>query len=210
MNYELFMAEAIAEARRGGEEGEVPVGAVAVLDDAMIARDHDRILLQRDPTAHAVLLTLQATARKLESRRLTEVTIFTTHEPCAMCVGALVETEVFALVYAVPDEERERPAAPSSWPAARPCRTSCPWSPACARRRLGGWQPRRRPTPERPAGGRGSVHPLLDSAAERCPSGLRCRSRKAVCDEHRGFESHPLRHSHHPPPPHRRVRGEVA
>ena len=43
MNYELFMAEAIAEARRGGEEGEVPVGAVAVLDDAMIARDHDRI-----------------------------------------------------------------------------------------------------------------------------------------------------------------------
>ncbi len=88
MNYELFMAEAIAEARRGGEEGEVPVGAVAVLDDAMIARDHDRMTLQRDPTAHAVLLTLQATARKLESRRLSEVTIFTTHEPCAMCVGA--------------------------------------------------------------------------------------------------------------------------
>jgi tRNA(adenine34) deaminase len=106
MNYELFMAEAIAEARRGGEEGEVPVGAVAVLDDAMIARDHDRTLLQRDPTAHAVLLTLQATARKLESRRLAEVTIFTTHEPCAMCVGALLETEVFALVYAVPDEAR--------------------------------------------------------------------------------------------------------
>lgn len=104
MNYELFMAEAIAEARRGGEEGEVPVGAVAVLDDAMIARDHDRMTLQRDPTAHAVLLTLQATARKLESR-LSEVTIFTTHEPCAMCVGALVETGVFALVYAVPDEQ---------------------------------------------------------------------------------------------------------
>jgi tRNA(adenine34) deaminase len=106
MNYELFMAEAIAEARRGGEEGEVPVGAVAVLDDAMIARDHDRILLERDPTAHAVLLTLQATARKLESRRISEVTIFTTHEPCAMCVGALVETGVFALVFAVPDEGR--------------------------------------------------------------------------------------------------------
>ncbi|HEY8179189.1 MAG TPA: nucleoside deaminase [Candidatus Limnocylindria bacterium] len=106
MNYELFMAEAIAEARRGGEEGEVPVGAVAVLDDAMIARDHDRMTLQRDPTAHAVLLTLQATARKLEPRRLSEVSIFTTREPCAMCVGALVETGVFALVYAVPDEER--------------------------------------------------------------------------------------------------------
>jgi tRNA(adenine34) deaminase len=105
VNYELFMAEAIAEARRGGEEGEVPVGAVAVLDDAMIARDHDRMVLQRDPTAHAVLLTLQAAARKLESR-LAEVTIFTTHEPCAMCVGALVEAEVGALVYAVPDDRK--------------------------------------------------------------------------------------------------------
>ena len=105
MNYELFMAEAIAEARRGGEEGEVPVGAVAVLDDAMIARDHDRMLLQRDPTAHAVLLTLQAAARKLEQRRLSEVTIFTTHEPCAMCVGAMIEAQVGALVYAVPDEQ---------------------------------------------------------------------------------------------------------
>jgi tRNA(adenine34) deaminase len=106
MNYELFMAEAIAEARRGGEEGEAPVGAVAVLDDAMIARDHDRMLLQRDPTAHAVLLTLQATARKLETRRLSEVTIFTTHEPCAMCVGAMVEAQVHSLVFAVPDDVR--------------------------------------------------------------------------------------------------------
>jgi tRNA(adenine34) deaminase len=106
MNYELYMAEAIAEARRGGEEGEAPVGAVAVLDDAMIARDHDRMQLQQDPTAHAVLLTLQGTARKLGTRRLSEVTIFTTHEPCAMCVGALLEAQVKTLVYAVPDHER--------------------------------------------------------------------------------------------------------
>jgi tRNA(adenine34) deaminase len=100
------MAEAIAEARRGGEEGERPVGAVAVLDDAMIARDHDRIELQRDPTAHAVLLTLQAAARKLETRRLSEVIIFTTHEPCAMCVGAMVEARVQSLVFAVPDNDK--------------------------------------------------------------------------------------------------------
>jgi tRNA(adenine34) deaminase len=106
MNYELFMAEAIAEARRGGEEGEVPVGAVAVLDDAMIARDHDRIELRRDPTAHAVLLTLQATARKLETRRLSDVIIFTTHEPCAMCVGAMLEAQVQALVFALPDDRK--------------------------------------------------------------------------------------------------------
>jgi tRNA(adenine34) deaminase len=106
MNYELFMAEAIAEARRGSEEGEAPIGAVAVIDDAMIARDHDRCTLQGDPTAHAVLLTVQAAARKLGRRRLSEATIFTTLEPCAMCVGALVESRVRALVFAVPDLDR--------------------------------------------------------------------------------------------------------
>ncbi|HET7646389.1 MAG TPA: nucleoside deaminase [Candidatus Limnocylindria bacterium] len=106
MNYELYMAEAIAEARRGGEEGEEPIGAVAVLDDAMIARDHDRSVTHGDPTAHAVMLTLQATARKLGTRRLAEVTIFTTHEPCAMCVGAMVESRVRSLVFATPDPDR--------------------------------------------------------------------------------------------------------
>ena len=100
------MAEAIAEAKRGAEEGEVPVGAVAVLDYAMIARDHDRMVLQRDPTAHAVLLTVQATSRKIGAKRLREVTIFTTHEPCVMCIGALGEAEVRTLVFAVPDERR--------------------------------------------------------------------------------------------------------
>ena len=106
MNYELYMAEAIAEARRGAEEGERPVGAVAVIDDAMIARDHHRVALGEDPTAHAVLLTVQATARRLGTRRLSEVTIFTTHEPCAMCVGALLESRVQGLVFAVPDPDR--------------------------------------------------------------------------------------------------------
>jgi tRNA(adenine34) deaminase len=106
VNYELYMAEAIAEARRGAEEGENPVGSVAVLDDAMIARDHDRTQLDGDPTAHAVLLTIRAAARKLGSRRLSDVTIFTTREPCPMCVGALLETQVRALVFAVPDERR--------------------------------------------------------------------------------------------------------
>jgi tRNA(adenine34) deaminase len=105
VNYELFMAEAIAEARRGSAEGEEPVGAVAVIDDAMIARDHDRRGMGDDPTAHAVLLTLQAASRKLGARRLSEVTIFTTLEPCAMCVGALLEARVKSLVYAVADTD---------------------------------------------------------------------------------------------------------
>ncbi|MGZ8562265.1 MAG: nucleoside deaminase [Candidatus Limnocylindria bacterium] len=106
MNYELYMAEAIAEARRGGEEGNEPIGAVAVIDDAMIARDHDRSILHGDPTAHAVMLTIQATARKLGPKRLAEATIFTTNEPCVMCTGALVEARVRSLVFAVPDPDR--------------------------------------------------------------------------------------------------------
>jgi tRNA(adenine34) deaminase len=106
VNYELFMAEAIAEARRGAEEGETPIGAVAVLDDAMIGRDHDRRQQTDDPTAHAVLRAVQAAAHKLEGHRLSEVTIFTTHEPCAMCVGALVEARVEVLVFAVRDPLR--------------------------------------------------------------------------------------------------------
>lgn len=100
------MAEAIAEARRGAEEGESPIGAVAVLDDAMIGRDHDRRNQTNDPTAHAVLRAVQAAAHKLEGHRLSEVTIFATHEPCAMCVGALVEARVEVLVFAVRDPMR--------------------------------------------------------------------------------------------------------
>jgi tRNA(adenine34) deaminase len=106
VNYELFMSEAIAEAKRGAAEGEAPIGAVAVIDDAMIARDHDRQGVNDDPSAHAVLLTIQAAARKLGARRLSEATIFTTHEPCAMCVGALVEARVQSLVFAIPDPDR--------------------------------------------------------------------------------------------------------
>ncbi len=103
MNYELFMAEAIAEARRGAAQGEEAIGAVAVIDDAMVARDHDRSAETGDPTAHAVLLTLQAAARKLGRRRLAEATIFTTLEPCPMCAGALVLTRVSRLVYGPQD-----------------------------------------------------------------------------------------------------------
>ena len=100
------MAEAIAEARRGADEGESPIGAVAVLDDAMIGREHDRRLQTNDPTAHAVLRAVQAAANKLDGHRLSEVTIFATLEPCAMCVGALVEARVEVLVFAVRDPER--------------------------------------------------------------------------------------------------------
>ena len=95
------MGEALAEARLGAQRGERPVAAVAVIDDAMVARAHDQVGSAGDPTAHAVVVALRETARKLRTMDLSEVTIFTTCEPCSMCVGAMLESQVQRLVYAV-------------------------------------------------------------------------------------------------------------
>jgi tRNA(adenine34) deaminase len=103
MNYELFMGEALAEAQLAIARGERPIAAVAVVGEAMVARAHDRVEQADDPTAHAVVVALREAARRLGRARLADVTIFTTMEPCAMCVGALLESDVEALVYAVPN-----------------------------------------------------------------------------------------------------------
>jgi tRNA(adenine34) deaminase len=104
MNYELFMGEALAEAGLALTRGERPNAAVAVVDDAMVARAHDRVQESNDPTAHAVINALRETARKLGADRLADATIFVTLEPCAMCVGALLESDVEALVYALAND----------------------------------------------------------------------------------------------------------
>ena len=103
MNYELFMGEALAEARAAMAQGERPIAAVAVVDEAMVVRAHDRVVESNDPTAHAVVIALRETARRLGRARLGDATIFSTVEPCPMCVGALLESDVEALVYAVPN-----------------------------------------------------------------------------------------------------------
>ncbi len=104
MNYELFMGEALAEAGLALARGERPNAAVAVVDDAMVVRAHDRVQESNDPTAHAVINALRETARKLGADRLADATIFATLEPCAMCVGALLESDVEALVYALAND----------------------------------------------------------------------------------------------------------
>ena len=105
MNYELYMGEALAEARTAAGQGERPHAAVAVIDEAMAARAHDRVHDSNDPTAHAVILALREAARRVGRDRLREATIFTTIEPCPMCVGALLASDVEELVYAVPNRE---------------------------------------------------------------------------------------------------------
>ena len=104
MNYELFMGEALEEAKLALTRGERPVAAVAVVDDAMVVRAHDRVQETNDPTAHAVVVALRETARKLGSARLADATIFSTQEPCPMCVGALLASDIDALVYAAAND----------------------------------------------------------------------------------------------------------
>src|ERR1043166_76911 len=97
------MGEALEEARAAVARGERPHAAVAVLDEAMVARGHDRVAETDDPTAHAVVVALREAARRGGGGRLRDVTIFSTIEPCPMCVGALLASDVDELVYAMPN-----------------------------------------------------------------------------------------------------------
>ena len=97
------MAAALAEARRGLEAGEVPVGAVVVVDGEIIARAHNAPIALADPTAHAEILALREAARRLGNYRLTGATLYATVEPCPMCCGAILHARVARLVYGAPD-----------------------------------------------------------------------------------------------------------
>ena len=103
MNDVAWMREALVEARRAGEAGEVPVGAVVVRDGEVIGRGGNRRESAGDPLAHAELLALGQAARAIEGWRLTGTTLYVTLEPCAMCAGALVNARVDRLVYGAAD-----------------------------------------------------------------------------------------------------------
>jgi tRNA(adenine34) deaminase len=100
---EIFMAEALACARLAAVEGEVPIGAVVVLDGRVVGRGRNARERLHDPTAHAEILALQDASRSLGRWRLTGATVYATLEPCPMCAGALVNARVDRLVYGVAD-----------------------------------------------------------------------------------------------------------
>ena len=100
-----FMALALQEARKGGEAGEVPVGAVAVVDGQIIACSHNQPIAMVDPTAHAEIVALREAARAARSYRLENLTLYVTLEPCVMCIGAMVNARVARLVYGARDEK---------------------------------------------------------------------------------------------------------
>jgi tRNA(adenine34) deaminase len=98
-----FMKAALAEAVKAAGRGEVPVGAVLVRDGRVVARGSNRPIGASDPTAHAEIVTLRRAAKRLGNYRLTGCDLYVTVEPCAMCLGAVVQARVRRLVYGAPD-----------------------------------------------------------------------------------------------------------
>jgi tRNA(adenine34) deaminase len=106
MNYELYMRAALAEAAQAARAGERANGAVAVLDEAMVAHGREAVVSSGDPTAHAVMIALREAATRLGRRSLAGTTVFCVVEPCPMCVGALLACDADGVVFALPDPER--------------------------------------------------------------------------------------------------------
>ena len=100
---ERFLREAIAEALLAQAAGEVPVGAVIVLDNQIVAKGHNRVITTSDPTAHAEIVALRAAGKALGNYRLLGCTLYTTLEPCSMCAGAILHARIGRLVFAAPD-----------------------------------------------------------------------------------------------------------
>jgi len=103
---EYFMREALKEARKAFDIGEVPVGAVVVCQNRIIARAHNQTEKLTDATAHAEMLAVTAAANYLGSKYLSECTLFVTLEPCVMCAGALHWVQLQKLVFGATDIQR--------------------------------------------------------------------------------------------------------
>jgi len=109
---ERFMYEALKEAWKAFKADEVPVGAVLVKDNQIIARGHNQVEMLKDATAHAEMLCLTAGESAVENWRLTQTTLYCTIEPCSMCAGAMFLTRIQTLVWGAPDL---RHGAHGSW-----------------------------------------------------------------------------------------------
>jgi len=101
-----FMKQALLEAKKAFLKGEIPVGAIVVCNNQIIARTHNNTEQLGDVTAHAEIIALTASAAYLGSKYLTDCTMYVTLEPCAMCAGALAWAQLDKLVYGTSDEKR--------------------------------------------------------------------------------------------------------
>jgi len=101
-----FMKKALQEAEAAFEKGEIPVGAVVVINDKIIARSHNLTELLNDVTAHAEMQAITSAANFLGGKYLHNCTLYVTLEPCQMCVGALYWSQISKIVYGATDEQR--------------------------------------------------------------------------------------------------------
>ncbi|MDJ0699077.1 MAG: tRNA adenosine(34) deaminase TadA [Woeseiaceae bacterium] len=99
------MRAALAEAQRAREIGEVPVGAVVTSGGKIIGTGHNRSSVEKDPSAHAEIVALRAAGRQLGNHRLSSATLYVTLEPCAMCIGAIVQARIQRLVFGAYDDK---------------------------------------------------------------------------------------------------------
>lgn len=103
---EMYMQRALDEARLAFDEGEIPIGAVVVCRDRIIARTHNLTETLCDVTAHAEMQAITAAANTLGGKYLTDCTLYVTVEPCPMCAGAIGWAQIPRIVYGAPDEKR--------------------------------------------------------------------------------------------------------
>jgi len=101
--HEKYMQEALKEARKAFDSDEVPVGAVIIHENKIIARAHNQIKLLKDPTAHAEMIAITQAASFLKNERLTKCSLYVTIEPCSMCAGALVLARIDNIFYGAGD-----------------------------------------------------------------------------------------------------------
>lgn len=103
MTDEYFMLQALKEAKKAFEDGEVPVGAIVTMKEKIISRGHNQVERLNDPTAHAEIIALTSAFNFLGSKYLPEATIYITVEPCLMCAGALYWSKIQKVVYGAAD-----------------------------------------------------------------------------------------------------------
>ena len=101
-----YMQQALKEARYAFDEGEIPIGAVVVCNDSIVARAHNLTERLKDVTAHAEIMAITSAANHLGGKYLTECTLYVTLEPCVMCAGALSWAQIGRVVFGAADEKR--------------------------------------------------------------------------------------------------------
>ncbi len=117
MTHEYFMMQALKEAQQAFEEEEIPIGAVVVINERIIARGHNMTERLNDPTAHAEMIALTSAFNALGAKYLPDATLYVTIEPCLMCAGALYWSKLGRIVYGAADEKNGyKKTAGTNWP----------------------------------------------------------------------------------------------